>query len=189
MRTIQLSIALLTPFLWAACSDDPVSYSAPIGINLKAKSSDTTGGVVADEKGITTESSNPYGAFVSAARAELGRDPGEIVVERVDLLLGAASTGVARLGDIFTGELEVLFKMNDTDNSYPVATGAISAATSSGPVALDADFSSADISPVDFEKLVGGSFKVIVRGPATAGFSTKGADADLQLTFTFSAFE
>lgn len=189
MRTIQLALILLTPLLWTGCADDPVSYSAPIGINMKAKSADSTGGVVSNEKGITTESANPYGAFVAEARRELGRDPGELIVEKAELYLGATSSGVTRLGEVFTGTVEVVFKMNDTDNSYPVATGAISATTTSGPVPLDADFSSDDVSAVDFEKLLGGSFKVIMRGPATAGFSTKGAEAELQVTLTFSAFE
>jgi hypothetical protein len=183
------AMALVAALSAAACSDDPVSYSAPIGLNLKVKSADTMSGIVSDDKGITTESSNPYGAFISEARAKLGRDPGEIVVDEARLFLGASSTGVAALGEVFTGDVEVLFQMNDTNNSYPVALGAVTATTSSGPISLGVDFSSRDASSVDLAKLVGGSFKVIVRGPAAAGFSTKGADADLQVTLTFSAFE
>ena len=38
-------------------------------------------------------------------------------------------------------------------------------------------------------KLLGGSFKVVLNAPAATDFSTKGAEAELQLTFTFSAFE
>ena len=34
-----------------------------------------------------------------------------------------------------------------------------------------------------------GSFKVVARGPSAPGFETKGADADIQITFTFAAFE
>jgi len=109
----------------AGCGDDPVSYSAPVGINLKAKSANSTNGVVTDEKGINTESGNPFGAFVTDARRELGRDPGYIDVDEVTVLLGAGSTGVTRLGEVFTGNVEVLFQMNDTNNTYPVASGTI----------------------------------------------------------------
>ena len=45
------------------------------------------------------------------------------------------------------------------------------------------------VSATDVPKMLGGSFKVVVRGPAAADFSTKGAEADLQVTFTFDALE
>jgi hypothetical protein len=41
----------------------------------------------------------------------------------------------------------------------------------------------------DWAKFIGGSFKVIIRGTAAADFASKGAKADLQLAFTFAAFE
>ena len=41
----------------------------------------------------------------------------------------------------------------------------------------------------DYEKLVAGSFKVVIRGTAATAFAAKGAEANLQLTFTFAAFE
>jgi hypothetical protein len=173
----------------AACSDDPISYSAPVGINLKAKSADTQNGVVTDEKGINTESGNPYGAFISAARLELGRDPGVIDVDRVELFLGASSTGVTTLGEVFTGDVDILFEMNDTNNSYPVASATVAATTSAGPFALAVTFPADEIPDTDFAKLLAGSFKVITRGPAAAAFTTKGADADIQATLTFAAFE
>ena len=38
-------------------------------------------------------------------------------------------------------------------------------------------------------KLLGGNFKVVVRGTAAAGFADKSAKVDLDTTLTFSAFE
>jgi hypothetical protein len=185
---IRASFVLAFASTLVACSDDPVSYSAPVAINLKAKSADTTGGVVSDDKGITTESGNPYGAFVSAAMDELGgREPSTIGVDSAEVFLGANSVGVTSLGEIFVGPMEVLFEMNDTANSYPVGTATIVAATGAGPVPIDLTFEG--VSAVDHAKLLGGSFKVIVRGPSAPEFETKGADADLQVTFTFAAFE
>jgi len=181
-------VALLSTLV--ACGDDPVSFSAPVAINLKAKSADTVSGVVSDEKGITTESGNPYGAFVSDARAALGgKDPGTIEIDGVDVFLGASSTGVTTLGEIFEGSVDVLFVMNDSNNSYPAAHVVIGATTTAGPVAAAIDFDGAAIPAIDEAKLLGGGFKVVVRGPAAATFETKGADADLQVTFTFAAFE
>jgi len=50
-------------------------------------------------------------------------------------------------------------------------------------------FTSASVSPADFAKLLVGSFSVVIRGSAASGFSTKGAEANMQLTFTFAAFD
>ncbi|CAN5859619.1 hypothetical protein BH11MYX3_BH11MYX3_05170 [soil metagenome] len=181
-------LALSATSLWA-CSDDPVSYSAPVGINLKAKSGDTMNGVVSNDKGITTESGNPYGAFITDAKAKLGgKDPSRIEIDKVVLLLGASSSGVTRLGEVFDGPVEVLFQVNDSNNSYPAATSLVPASTGSA-TEIATTFDSDALPEFDYLKLLGGGFKVVLRGPATAGFSTKGADADLQVTFTFAAFE
>ncbi len=185
-----LRLSLGSALLIAACSDDPLRYSEPVGINLKAKSADTTGGVVSDEKGITTESGNPYGKFVADARAQLGgKDPAEIALEDLTLTLGAGSTGVTRLGEVFTGQVDVLFVMNDTNNTVMAGSGNIAATTAGGPAPLDAAFTSTTLGAADLTKLIGGNFKVVIRGPAGADFETKGADADLQLTLTFAAYE
>ena len=185
----RLIYVVLGSLALVGCGDDPVSYSEPVGITLKAKSSDTVNNVVTDDKGINTESGNPYGAFVSNARREIGRDPGSIDIEQVTVFLGAGSTGVTRLGEVFTGNVEVLVQMNDTNNSYPVAAGTIDAAASGGPLELGTSFDSDGVPDLDYGKLLGGSFKVVMRGPAATGFTSKGADADIQVTLTFAAFE
>ena len=173
----------------AACGNDPVSYSQPVTINLKAKSADVANNVVADEKSITSENSNPYGKFVNDARAAIGKDPSRIALEDATLTLGANSTGVITLGEVFTGATEVNFTTNDTNNTYPAASGVIAATAGSGPLALTTAFSTDPLSTTDFAKLLGGSFKIGIRGPASVGFAGKGADADIQVTLTFSAFE
>lgn len=185
-----LRLSLGSLLVVAACGDDPLRYSEPVGINLKAKSADTTGGVVSDEKGITTESGNPYGKFVADARTQLGgKDPAEVALEGLTLTLGAGSTGVTRLGEVFTGQVDVLFVMNDTNNTAPAGGGVIAATAAGGPEALDATFSTTTLGAADLAKVMAGNFKVVIRGPAGADFETKGADADLQLTLTFAAYE
>jgi hypothetical protein len=178
---------LLSIALSACGGDDPVSYSAPVAINLKAESGAVSGTVVSDEKGITTETGNPYGAFVTDARAKLGADPGRVEIDGLSLTLGANSTGVTALEQVFTGPVEVLFLMNDTNNTYAVGTVIDpSGTTKAVSVSFDTDVV---VSSVDYAKFLGGSFKVVIRGTAATGFATKGAKADLQLTFTFAAFE
>jgi hypothetical protein len=174
----------------AACGDDPVRYSEPVGIQLKAKSSDVVAGALDDEKGINTESGNPYGAFIAGARASLGgSDPAEIALEGLTVTLGGGSTGVTGVGQVFTGQVDVLFVMNDTNNSFPAGGGVVAATDGTGPIGLDATFDSSALATADMSKLLGGSFKVVIRGPAAATFEAAGADADLQLTLTFAAYE
>lgn len=182
IRFTVVAVALL-----AACGDDPVSYSAPVAINLKAESGAVNGTVISDEKGITTESGNPYGAFVSDARSQLGGDPGRVEIDELALSLGAGSTGVTALDQVYTGDVEVLFLVGDTNNTYPV--GRVENPAGSGPVGVDILLESDQIGEQDWDKYLSGGFKVVIRGTAAADFATKGAKADIQLAFTFAAFE
>lgn len=187
----RLLVPALLAVALAACGDDaPVGFSQPVTINLKAKSADTVNNVVADDKSITSENANPYGKFIADAQTALGGvAPTRIALDATAMTLGTASTGVAGLGEVFTGQVEVLFTTNDTNNTYPAASGAIVATDRSGPITLASTFDSTTIASGDFAKVLGGSFKVGIRGPAGANFATKGADADIQVTLTFSAYE
>lgn len=171
--------------LAVACGDDPVSVSEPVILNLKAKSGDTMNGTVEAKKGVTTESGNPYGKFIGTAKDRLGRDPGRVEVDFVTLLLGGQSTGVTALEEIFTGKVEILFVMDSGDNSYPVAHVMNPAGTQAN---LSVDFTGM-IAAGDWQGFLGGSFKIVIRGPAAAGFESKGAEADLQVALNFSAYE
>jgi hypothetical protein len=170
-----------------ACGDAPVSYSDTVGINLKAESDKVNNMALADEKNINTESGNPYGAFVADANTKLGHDPGRIEIEKLTLMLGGASTGVTTLEQVYTGDVDVLFVLADTNNTYNV--GRVTNPMGGGPVAVTVSYESDAVSDVDYPKVVAGGFKVVIRGTAATDFSTKGAKADLQLSFTFAAFE
>ncbi len=179
----------LSLFALAACTDPPVTYSEPVGISLQAKSADSTNGIVTDFKAITTEQGNPYGAFVASAKEQLaGRSPSAIVIEDAMVSLGADSTGVARLADVFDGAISIVFLINDTNNSYGVASGEVDA-TSGDTLQLDPHFDSVALNEFDYLKLLGGQFKVIARGTAARGFADRDARGDLHVTLTFSAFE
>ncbi|HEU4735023.1 MAG TPA: hypothetical protein VFT22_44335, partial [Kofleriaceae bacterium] len=114
---MKKSLLALVPLLIAACGDDPVSYSAPVGINLKAKSGDVANTAITEDKAITTETGNPYGGFVADATTRLGHAPGRIEIDQATLILGAQSTNVTRLEDVFTGVVDIAFIMNDTNNT------------------------------------------------------------------------
>jgi hypothetical protein len=189
-RFVSISLCALI-LSTAGCGDDAVSFSAPVGIGLKTKSADVSGGSVKAKKGITTESGNPWGAFISDARAKLdGSDPGRIEASQLALYLQTTSTNVTALNEVFNGQVDVVFIMNDSNNEFPVAHATIDAETEGrGPVMLDIDFDSTTILSDDWSRLMAGSFEVSLAGPAGPSFDTKGAEAALQLTFTFAAFE
>jgi hypothetical protein len=177
--------------LIVGCSDDdPVNYSAPVGIELKAEADKVVSGALSEDKTITTESGNPYGAFIAGAQDALGGDdPSDIDVESVTVALAADSDGVVGLGEVFDGTFEVLFQMNDTDDTFAVAAGPIGADDDGGPIELDVDYDSESVSEANYDKLLSGSFKVVYRAPVQASFAGSGSKANLQVTFTFVAYE
>ena len=127
-------------------------------------------------------------SFVADADAAIGAPPGAIEVDGMTLTLGANSTGVIALDEVYDGDVDVAFIMNDTNNTYDVAH--IIDPAGVGPARFDdIVFASGDVSDIDYEKLLSGSFKVVIRGNAALDFQTKGAAANLQVTFTFAAFE
>ena len=182
---MRINIAFL---LFAACGTDPVNYSAPVGIELHAKSTDVNMSVVTAQKDITTESGNPYGAFINSAKAKLGgKDPSRIEIDNLTLTLGGQSTGVSKLDDVLSGDVDVAFLANTSNNTYDA--GHVMNPTGVGPDTITPDFEWSMVAMQDVAQMLNGSFKVALRGPAATGFTTKGADATLQLTFTFTAFQ
>ena len=76
------------------------------GKNLKVKAE--AGRTTIDQgKAVTTESGNPYNAFVQQARAKLGHDPSRITLAQVTLTLGATSTGVTSLEEVLGGDAQI----------------------------------------------------------------------------------
>ena len=192
--TIQPRHLILTAtsllFFASGCDEKPVSYSSPVGIELKADSDKVIDGALTNDKEISTENGNPYASFVSAARERLGRDPGLIEISRVTALLGADSTGVTGLGQIFDGRVDILFEMNSTNDTIPVAHATIDAAvTGSAPVVFTIDFDGTSMVGLNMDDLLDGKFRVAYRGPVEANFASLNAKTDLQITLSFEAFD
>lgn len=172
------------------CEEEPVSYSSPVGIELKAESGKAENGILTEKKDITSEMSNPFGAFVNEAQALLGRNPARIEVTEVSLLLGATSTGVNALGAIFAGRVEVFFDMRDSGDTVPVAHAMIDQSVADGgPMILDLDFDSSIIAGGNLQDLINGKFDVVLRGPVHEDFDSLDAKGDIQVTMRFEAFE
>ncbi|MCY1022367.1 hypothetical protein [Pyxidicoccus sp. MSG2] len=183
-----LPLVLCAALSLMGCGDDAVSFSAPVGINLKAKSSDTVGGTVTAQKGISTESGNPFKVFVDDARQELdGKSPSRVELTTLTLTLGAGSVGVSSLAEVFTGRVEILFRVDESNNTY--VAGHVENPTGTGPVSFLVDFDSTEMAPDDYTRFLEGKFNVVLRGPAASTFMSKGAEVDFQATFSFTAFE
>jgi hypothetical protein len=179
---------LLVLLLLPSCADDPVAVSEAVGINIDIKSDEVATGAISDEKDINSEAGNPYKAFITEARAALGGvDPSEVDLTAVTLSLGATSTGVTDLEQVFTGQVEILFIIHDTNNSYNVAT--VTNPTGGGPVSMNItwDPSLIKASSIDWGKFLDDKFKVVIRGTAATGFAEAAATAKMQVTLTFHA--
>jgi hypothetical protein len=183
----RLLLAVIAVAVGFACGKDPVSYSSPVGISLDARSGDVTAGQLAVTKNINTETGNPYGAFTNAAVQALGRAPSRITVTGATLSLEPTSSGVTVLEQVLGAGTTLAFQMNASGGVYRVAT--IAQATGTGPVPMDVSLDSAPMPPGDYADLVGGSFKVLLTGPAAAGFAAAGGTARMEATLTFVAWE
>src|SRR4051794_31023125 len=80
----SMKLAYTSVLLLGACGSDPVSYSAPVAIEVHAKSGDVNQNVVTEQKDITTESGTPYGKFISDAMTKLGgKEPARIEIDQL----------------------------------------------------------------------------------------------------------
>src|SRR5687767_10129023 len=160
----RLAYAAAAVILTSSCGgDDPAAFSQPIGINLKVESGDVkTGNAISNEKGITTESGNPWAKFVTDARAALGKDPSDVDLSGLSMLLAATSTGVTGFEEIFTGEVVVQFVMETSNNVVPVAR--IASPTGRGPLEMSVQFDYSTIAAQDRDKFYNGSYKVVLAG-------------------------
>jgi hypothetical protein len=184
--TVRHATVLLAVLATACGTTDPVTYSAPVGISLDVKSGDAAGGAIRVDKNITTESGNPYGAFVNDAVKALGGYPSRIGVASATLALEPSSTGVTTLQQVFTGTIWLSFEPNGTSTLYPAASAAVP--TGAGPVPMQVSFDSTSMIPADYAALVGGNFKVVLIGTPAAGFGSAAATARLQAVLNFVAY-
>lgn len=172
--------------LFSGCAADAVSDT--ITLNLKIKGDSAKSGVVSQEKEISSESGNPYGKFITAAKDAIGADPGRIELDTCELSLGAKSKGVTKLEEVFGGEVSVLLLVDSTKNSHNAAKA--ESVSGAGPAALTSSFKTTGLSAKDMEKIVKGDFKVVVRGNAASTFDgNKDQEADLQVSMMFAAYD
>ncbi len=187
-RSLRLAAALVALIASACGGGAPLTYSAPVGLSLKAAANDVDAGTITIAKNINTESGNPYGAFIADAQAALGgADPARLEVSGLTVEL-ATSSGTTSLGEVFDGEVAIAFELN-SGTVLPVGTRTFVAADAAGPLAFAVAFDASETADADFADLLGGGFKTVLTGPAATGFDGGGADADLELTLTFAAFE
>lgn len=169
------------------CGDDStsantVNYSGPVAINVdKFKDGDAHNDAFDSDKSVSTESGNPYGAFLQTARAVLGRAPAAVLVDRVTLTLARDTTGVTSFEQFLGGPL-VLYLAN---SGVTVNIGTVAQPTGAGPVDVTITATRDTLAPINND-LVQGSFKVGIRVPAAAG-RPRSFDAKISTVLYFRA--
>ncbi|TAK30377.1 MAG: hypothetical protein EPO40_08290 [Myxococcaceae bacterium] len=185
----RASMAMLVLAMTAGCgSEDPantantVNYSGPVSINIdKFKDGEVRNNAFDADKSVSSESGNPYGMFLSQARATLGRAPAAVLVDRVTLTLGRDSTGVTAFEQILGGPLVVYL----ASSSSTVNIGTVAQPTGAGPVEVVITATRDTLAPINND-LVQGSFKVGIRVPAAAALP-RSFDAKVATVLYFRA--
>jgi len=185
----RASMAMLVVAMAAGCgSEDPantantVNYSGPVSINIdKFKDGEVRNNAFDADKSVSSESGNPYGMFLSQARATLGRAPAAVLVDRVTLTLGRDSTGVTAFEQILGGPLVVYL----ASSSSTVNIGTVAQPTGAGPVEVVITATRDTLAPINND-LVQGSFKVGIRVPAAAALP-RSFDAKVATVLYFRA--
>ncbi len=179
--------AFLTLAVLAGCGDastgnpnsgnDPntINYSGPVTIRLdKFKNDDVRNNAFDSDKDINSESGNPYGAFLQAARQRLGRDPAAVLVDRITLTIGEGTRGVTGFEQVLGGPLVVYF----AKSGATVNVGTLTQPMGAGPVEVTITATRDTLAPLANEMRTGG-FKVGIRVPAAAG---RPASFDLKIS-------
>lgn len=172
MRTLLMSL-VIAPLMLAGCTDDVAGVSEPVSLKLSGiKPDDVKNGTASEDKNVNTESGNPYGAFLKAARDGLGRDPSAIRVKSAYLRVHADSKNVTTFEQVFE-DLELFAA--DSQTTIPIGTVGHPMGSS---IKMTITASEADLAPLQ-AAMKGGDFKMGVRGTVQA---TTPADFDLRIT-------
>jgi hypothetical protein len=185
---LAFAVAVLALSL-VACGGSKSQSSNPIGYSLMTSQSDVNTGVLTQDKGLGSVAGNPYFDFITGAKTDFGnKDPSKLEVTSVSLTLGGNSQGVTALEQVFaSGEVDVLVRIDSTNQTYPVAHKTDVAGA--GPVGFDIDFQSSSLSAADLSALLAGNAHLVIRGPATAAFASSSEKAELALSVVFKADE
>jgi len=172
--TMALRGAMLS-LMVAGCGDAnsdgggiTLSHSGPVNIRLdKFKDGDVRNDAFDSDKSVNSESGNPYGAFLQAARTRLGAQfnpdtPGAaVVVDRVTLTIDQDTRGVTAFEQVLGGPLVLYLASSSTT----VNIGTVAQPTGAGPVEVTLTADRAALAPIRRD-LLSGSFKVGIRVPA-----------------------
>ncbi len=183
-----LRAALAVTLAVAGCGDasntggggggvNTAGYSGPVNIRIdKFKPDEARNGVFDNDKSVNTESGNPYGAFLQAARAALGRDPAAVLVDRVTLTIDRDTRGVSAFEQVLGGPLTVYLASSSTT----VNIGTVTQPTGAGPVEVTITATRDTLAPIN-ARLLDGGFKVGIRVPVAAA---PPRDYDLRIATT-----
>lgn len=186
MRALPL---IFTALVVSYCGggSDVHSYSEAITIRLKAKESDLKNGVIEDDKNIATETGNPYSFFINNAVKDLGKGPSSIGVDKMTLILGAGTKGVAAFDDLFSDRVHIFF--SNEEKTKTVYVGTVEKPSGVGPIDVEITASRDELKATLFSEMLSGNFRVGYRG--NTGLSEKNGDfdANIEVTIIFAAYE
>lgn len=179
-----LLLAAFSSSTLLGCSDDPAFTSGQVGISLGVKEGDIVGDQIDSRKNVSTESGNPYGAFISKVEDEFGDSPREIRVEAVTLQIQESKDDVSVFEDLWPETVNVFLAADDTVSGFVVAS--IDSPAGLGPI--NVPIRSVDDADGLGQLLESGNFRVGVRGKTDLSETSK-FDTKIAVTLTFGAYE
>ena len=171
-------------------NDLPAEVEVDLSMTFNVQSQSADGdGTITDTKSISGQSGDPWGSFISSARAEMGTDPTELEVLSVSVTVAPTSSGVSTLGDIFNGPMAVRFEMTSSRQEYRIAEGDHRQEDAATTTDLLPVFDFSQVSIVDYRAMLNGAFDVLFVGQANDDFKDASASADLTVVITIKALE
>lgn len=185
MKFLSLLVLSSLALSSTSCGDDEALFtSGQVSVKLNLKEGDVVSERLEDRKNISTESSNPYGAFLNEVDRTFGDSPREIRVEEVSIEISETKDDVATLADLWPGSFDVFFAADDSVSGYTIATA--SSATNVGPITMTLD---ENVNRQEVQDLLNsGNFRVGVRGNTEQTSSAK-FDTTLNITTAFGVYE
>jgi len=136
---------------------------------------------------VTTETGNPYGAFINNAIKDLGKGPSSIGVDKMTLIMGAGTKGIVGFEDLFSDDVYIFFSNEERTKTEYVGT--VEKPSGVGPIYVGITASDEELKNILFSEMLSGNFRVGYRGITGLSGKSSDLDASLEVTIIFVAYE
>jgi hypothetical protein len=183
-RELVLAVALLA---LASCGGN--IYDSPaIDVPIVGSSSNREPGTgLFLQKSALGDSSTGFDDFMGHARDAYGDAPSRVEIITATIAIGPGAKNLNSLERVFAnGAVRVALLVDASGDSYPMC--GVTTPAGAGPLTMNVNFDSSQLSPSDYAEFVAGRAHVELRGPVAPTFASSSRNASLDLEFVFRAY-